>query len=82
MPFAEDQDMIQALAAKRPDQAFNVRVLPGRPRRDRAVANPHRSDAVREGLSVSTIVVTDQIARRGVAVRGKTFVHKRNGRIS
>jgi hypothetical protein len=31
MPFAEDQDMIQALAAKCPDQAFNVRVLPGRP---------------------------------------------------
>jgi hypothetical protein len=66
MPFAEDQDMIQALAAKRPDQAFNAGVLPGRPRRDRAVANPHRSDAVREGLSISTIVVTDQIARRGI----------------
>jgi hypothetical protein len=29
MPFAEDQDMIEALASKRPDQAFNVRVLPG-----------------------------------------------------
>jgi hypothetical protein len=27
MPFAEDQDMIQALAAKRPDQAFNIWVL-------------------------------------------------------
>ena len=66
MPFAEDQDMIQALAAKRPDQAFNVEVLPGRPWRDRAVANPHRSDAVREGLSISTIVVTDQLARRSI----------------
>jgi hypothetical protein len=28
MPLAEDQDMIQALASKRPDQAFNVWVLP------------------------------------------------------
>ena len=51
MPFAEDQDMIQAVASKRPDQAFNIRVLPGRSRCGRAVANPHRSDAVREGSS-------------------------------
>jgi hypothetical protein len=38
MPFTEDQDMIQAFAAKRPDQAFNIWVLPGRPRCDRAVS--------------------------------------------
>src|SRR6266568_5905025 len=64
MAFTEDQDMIQAFAAKRPDQTFNVRVLPRRPRGDRAVTNPHRSHSIREGLSVSTIIVTDQIARR------------------
>jgi putative ABC transport system substrate-binding protein len=29
MPFAEDQDVIQAFAPERPDQALNVRVLPG-----------------------------------------------------
>jgi hypothetical protein len=29
MPFAEDQDMIQAVAPQRPDQALNIRVLPG-----------------------------------------------------
>ena len=63
MPFTEDQDMIQALAAKRPDQAFNIWVLPGRARCDRAVANPHPSHPVPEGLSVSTIIVADQIAR-------------------
>ena len=39
MLFTKDQHMIQALAAKRPDQAFNIWVLPGRPRCDRAVAN-------------------------------------------
>ena len=59
MPFTEDQDMIQAFAAKRPDQAFNIWVLPGRPRCDRAVAYPHRSHPVREGLSVSTVIVAD-----------------------
>ena len=34
MLFAKDQHMIQALAAKRPDQAFNIWVLPWRPRCD------------------------------------------------
>ena len=29
MPFAENQHMIQALAAKRPDQTFNIWVLSG-----------------------------------------------------
>jgi hypothetical protein len=63
MPFAEDQDMIQALAAKRPDQAFNIWVLPGRPRCNRTVANSHPSHPVREGLSVRSIIVADEIAR-------------------
>ena len=40
MLFTEDQDMIQALATERPDQTFNIWVLPGRARCDRAVANP------------------------------------------
>src|SRR6516165_5386185 len=63
MPFAQDQDMIQALASKRFDQTLNIGVLPRRSRCDRAVANPHRSDSVREGLPVSRIIVPDQIPR-------------------
>jgi len=66
MLFIEDQDMIQAFAAKRPDQTFNIWVLPGRARCDQAVAYPHPSHPVREGLSVSTIIVADQIARRRI----------------
>ena len=66
MLFTKDQHMIQALAAKRPDQAFNIWVLSGRPRCDRAVANAHPSHPVRESLSVSTIIVADQIARRRI----------------
>src|SRR6516162_7916942 len=66
MPFAEDQHMIQALASKRADQTLNIGVLPGRSRCDRSVANSHRSDSVREGLPVGSIIVADQIARRRV----------------
>ena len=62
MLFTEDQDMIQALATERPDQTFNIWVLPGRPWCDRAVANPNPSHPVCEGLSVSTVIVADQIA--------------------
>ena len=29
MPFAKDQDVIQAVAPKRPDQALNIGILPG-----------------------------------------------------
>jgi hypothetical protein len=32
MPLAEDQDMIQTVAPKRPDEPFRVRILPRRPR--------------------------------------------------
>jgi len=63
MLFTEDQDVIQALAAKRPDQAFHIWVLPGRARCDRAVAYPHPSHPVGEGLPVGTIIVADQITR-------------------
>ena len=62
MLFTEDQDMIQALATERPDQAFNIWILPGRARCDRAVANPHPSHPVCEGLPVRTVIVADQIA--------------------
>src|SRR5262245_26286948 len=63
MPFAQDQNMIQAFAAKRPDQAFHIWVLPGRARCDRAVAYPQPSHPVGEGLPVSSIIVADQITR-------------------
>ena len=32
MPLAEDQNMVQALAPERSDQALNMGILPGRSR--------------------------------------------------
>ena len=40
MLFTEDQNMIQALATKCSDQAFNIWVLPGRPRCKRTTSAP------------------------------------------
>src|SRR3974390_1793099 len=62
MPLAKDQNMIQALASKRPDQAFNIWILPRRPRSNGAIANPHPSHSVGKGLSVCAIIGADQIA--------------------
>src|SRR6188472_4384259 len=63
MPFAKDQNMIQAVAPERPDQALNAGVLPGRPRSDRAVPNPHRPDPLSERLPVGAIIVAHQVRR-------------------
>ena len=64
MPFIKDQDVIQAVAPERPDQPFNIWVLPGRPWRDRAVPNPHRPDSICECPPIGAVIVTHQIGRR------------------
>ena len=63
MSLAEDQEMIQAVAAKRTDQAFNVWILPGRSRRNRTIPNAHRPDSTCEGVPVGPIIVAHQIGR-------------------
>ncbi len=55
--------MIQTVAPERPDHALNIGVLPGRPQSNRAIAYPHRSDSVREGLPIGTIIIANQISR-------------------
>jgi CubicO group peptidase (beta-lactamase class C family) len=63
MAFAEDQDVIQTVAPERSDQALSIGVLPGRPRRDRTIANPHAADSTCEGVPVGAVIVAHQIGR-------------------
>jgi len=63
MAFAEDQDVIQTVAPERSDQALSIGVLPGRPWRDRTIANPHRADSTCEGVPVGAVIVAHQIGR-------------------
>src|ERR1700738_1843436 len=44
----DNDQMISVLAPDRPDQAFTVSILPGRPERDGPVANAHSSHAILE----------------------------------
>src|SRR5260221_11445110 len=56
--------MIQALAPKRSNQTFSVRILPRRSRRDRAVTKPHRPASFWECPPIGAVIVTHQIGRR------------------
>src|SRR5689334_12912553 len=58
----QDEDVIQTLAADRADQALDVRVLPGRPRRRDDLLNPQALDRLPEAISVNAIPVADQVA--------------------
>jgi hypothetical protein len=66
MPLADDQNAIQALTAKRFDQAFSVWGFATATSVNGSVTNPHRSSSALEGLPVGTIIVARQIGgRRG-----------------
>ena len=49
MPLAEDDDVVEALAADRPDDALDVRILPGGSWGSADVGHPERFDGVAEG---------------------------------
>ena len=56
--FVEHDQMIGTLAPDRPDQAFNMTVLPGRTERSGPVPNAHRLDAACEYAAANDIFVT------------------------
>src|SRR5262247_2305914 len=61
--------MISALAPNRPDQSFNISVLPGCAQRRGPVPDPHRSDASFEDAAKCAVIVANEISR--CAVPGK-----------
>jgi len=49
VPFVQHDHVVDALASRRPDQAFNMTILPGRTEGRRPVPDAHRPDASLEG---------------------------------
>ncbi len=70
MPFAEDDQVVQALAPDRPDDSFGVGVLPGRLWGGEDLPDTDRPDDTPEFVAVGTIPIAQQVARLG-AVSGK-----------
>ena len=56
--------MVEALAADRSDQPFNMTVLPRRAGRDWSVANTHGPQSARDRHTIGGVTVSDKIAWR------------------
>ncbi len=63
MTLVENDDMIEAFAANRPDQAFRLRILPGRPWSDDDFLDAHVRDSFPEDLARCPIAISDQKPR-------------------
>lgn len=61
--FAEHDDMVEALAANRADEAFDISVLPGRPGRDRAIADTHCGEALTDDVPIDAVAAAEQVFR-------------------
>ena len=57
--FIPDDDVIDALTPSRPDETFDVRILPRRPRRDEDLLDPKGLFCVAECLAVDPLPIAD-----------------------
>jgi hypothetical protein len=70
MGLAENDDVIEALAADGADDPFGERVLPGCPRGNDHLSNPHVGDGPGEALAIDGITISEQISRSGLVREG------------
>jgi hypothetical protein len=64
MRLTKDNDLIQALATQRTDQAFRYTILPWRPRRNLPVTDTHRPEPSQKDVAIGAIVVAYQVCGR------------------
>ena len=68
--LTEDNDVIEAFAADRADDALDIGVLPRRSRRGDNLLDSHRFEAIAEDLTVRCVAIAQQKARRGIPGEG------------
>jgi hypothetical protein len=66
MGAVQNDDVIQALTPDGADHRFRERVLPGRSGGGEHLADPHGSDASREGLAVDRVSIPQEVWRAGL----------------
>jgi hypothetical protein len=64
--FAENDQMISALAPDRPNQAFNIAILPRCTERGRPVSDAHRPHPCLEDSGKCSVIVANEIFRRAI----------------
>lgn len=70
MRLAQDDDVIQTLAAEGSDQSLRVRMLPGTGRGRHDVRDAHAGDAAPEHVAVDRVTIPHEPSRRGVVGKG------------
>src|SRR5437016_1496928 len=68
--FAQDDDMIETLAADRADEPLGVGVLPRAGGRRQHFKNPHALQPLPEHVTVDAVAIAKEIGRRGVVREG------------
>jgi hypothetical protein len=63
VPFSQHDDMVETFASDRPDQPFNMTVLPRRAWRDRPISNTHHAEPALDRQTIGGVAVTDEVAR-------------------
>jgi hypothetical protein len=66
MPFVDHDDVIEAFASNRTDDALGERILPGRPRGDEDLVHPQASHPPYEDVAVDGVPIAEQVLGRGV----------------
>jgi hypothetical protein len=70
MPLAQNDDVIQTLAAQGSDQSLRERILPGARRRRNDFGYAHARDTALEHVSIDGIAIAQQPSRCGVVRKG------------
>ena len=73
MPLTKNNEMVDALAADRPDQPFGKAVLPRRGGRNRFVAYAHGAQSMCGDSAKDAIPIADEIVG-GASFQGKASV--------
>jgi hypothetical protein len=66
MPVIDDDHVVQALASNTTDHAFHVTILPRTPGRNPNLLNAHSFNSYREGMTIDSISIPNQISWRTV----------------
>src|SRR5258708_2546418 len=68
--FAQDDDMIETLAADRADEPLRVGVLPRAGGRRQHFTNPHVLQPLPERVTIDAVAIAKEVGRRGVVWEG------------
>src|SRR3981189_2907119 len=63
MRLTKNDDMIQALAANRPDQPFGKAILPRRGWCGRLVPDAHGAQSARDDAAIDPVAIADEVVR-------------------